>query len=245
MRAIFYDELKRLRSHFMEMGIDASEQIYQATQAFIKHNPELAQQVLTADKTINNDEIQLEKQALKLMALQHPVASDFRKIISILKASSDIERLGDYATHIARNAVQLTEGQGERNPEIEDQIEQMMMVVRQMLERVLDAYVYNNEQTAYEVANDDLKVDLIYVRQQKVIMHKLTAGGPNVQSYENYLNVIRNLERAGDHIVNLAEWVVYSDSGKLVELNPGKADPKLVQRKLTALKQTVDGDDNH
>ena len=69
MSEIFNDELKRLRSHFMEMGIDASEQIYQATQAFTNHDPELAKQVLSGDSHINTDEVNLEKQALKLMVI--------------------------------------------------------------------------------------------------------------------------------------------------------------------------------
>jgi phosphate transport system protein len=234
MGAIFDDELKRLRSHFMEMGIDASEQIYQATKAFTEKDSKLAQSVLDNDPKINNEEIKLEKQALKLMALQQPVASDFRKIISILKASSDIERLGDYAAHIARAAINLSSR--DHNKTIEEQIEKMMMLVRQMLERVLDAYVYTDEQKAYEVANEDLQVDLIYVQQQDAILHALAGGGKNVKMYSDYLSVIRYLERAGDHIVNLAEWIIYSGSGKLVELNPGKADPEMVQRKLEEQK---------
>lgn len=230
MGAIFNDELKRLRGHFMEMGIDASEQLYQATKAFTENDPQLARQVLATDAKINDEEINLEKEALKLMALQQPVASDFRKIISILKASSDIERLGDYATHIARAAINLSDR--EHNRAIEEQIEKMMMIIREMLERVLDAYAYTNEQLAYEVANEDIRVDMIYVQQQQAIMTALAKAGTNVKIYGDYLSVIRFLERAGDHIVNLAEWIIYSSSGKLVELNPGKADPNMVKRKL-------------
>ena len=108
----------------------------------------------------------------------------------------------------------------------------MMMIVRQMLEKVMDAYVYTDEQKAYEVANEDLQVDLIYVQQQDAIMDALVKLREDVKSYGTYLSVIRYLERAGDHIVNLAEWIIYSGSGKLVELNPGKADPAMVKRKL-------------
>ena len=230
MGAIFDDELKRLRGRFMEMGIDASEQIYQATKAFNEKDAQLARQVLENDHQLNDEEIQLEKQALKLMALQQPVATDFREIISILKASSDVERLGDYAAHIARAGIRLSAD--EADEQVEKQIEKMMMIVRQMLEKVMDAYVYTDEQKAYEVANEDLQVDLIYVQQQDAIMDALVKLREDVKSYGTYLSVIRYLERAGDHIVNLAEWIIYSGSGKLVELNPGKADPAMVKRKL-------------
>ena len=226
MGAIFDDELKRLRGRFMEMGIDASEQIYQATKAFNEKDAQLARQVLENDHQLNDEEIQLEKQALKLMALQQPVATDFRKIISILKASSDVERLGDYAAHIARAGIRLSAD------EADEQVEKQMMIVRQMLEKVMDAYVYTDEQKAYEVANEDLQVDLIYVQQQDAIMDALVKLREDVKSYGTYLSVIRYLERAGDHIVNLAEWIIYSGSGKLVELTPGKADPAMVKRKL-------------
>ena len=104
MSEIFKDELKRLRIHFVEMGINVNEQIYRATKAFTSHDRALADQVLELDRQINDQEVTLEKQALKLMALQQPLANDFRLIISILKASNDIERLGDYASHIARSA---------------------------------------------------------------------------------------------------------------------------------------------
>ena len=230
MGAIFDDELKRLRGRFMEMGIDASEQIYQATKAFNEKDAQLARQVLENDHQLNDEEIQLEKQALKLMALQQPVATDFRKIISILKASSDVERLGDYAAHIARAGIRLSAD------EADEQVEKQMMIVRQMLEKVMDAYVYTDEQKAYEVANEDLQVDLIYVQQQDAIMDALVKLREDVKSYGTYLSVIRYLERAGDHIVNLAEWIIYSGSGKLVELNPGKADPAMVKRKLKEVK---------
>ena len=96
----------------------------------------------------------------------------------------------------------------------------------------MDAYVFTDEKTAYKVANEDLKVDVLYVEQQKQIIAALKASNDHVTSYETYLNVIRYLERAGDHIVNLAEWIIYSGSGELVELNPGKADHHLVERKL-------------
>lgn len=230
MSVIFEAELKKLRSRFMEMGIDASEQLYQATKAFIDHDNELAKHVLNRDQDINDEEVSLEKRALKVMALQQPLASDFREIISILKASNDVERIGDYTTHIARATVNLN--QVHHVPAIEKEISQMTELVRQMLEKVMDAYANNDEQAAYEVANQDLEVDVIYVRQQKAILAGMMANHDRIPAYETYMGVIRNLERAGDHIVNLAEWIIYIASGKLVELNPGKTDPSLVKQQL-------------
>ena len=94
MHEIFYDELRKLKVRFMEMGINVSEQIYRSTKSFIEHDKELANEIVNDDQEINSGEIQLENQALKLIALQQPVASDFRTIVSVLKASSDLERIG-------------------------------------------------------------------------------------------------------------------------------------------------------
>ena len=220
MGVIFDEELKKLRTRFMEMGIDASEQIYKAAKAFTDHDSALAREVLATDAQINDEEISLEKRALKLMALQQPLASDFRKIISILKASNDAINF-DKKNH---------------NGEIEKEIEKMTEIVRQMLEKVMDAYVYTNEKAAYEVADQDLKVDMIYVTEQKRVLAAMMKNQAAIPALETYMTVIRNLERAGDHIVNLAEWVIYIGAGKLVELNPGKTDPDLVKRKLGEAK---------
>lgn len=230
MGVMFDSELKKLKSRFVEMGLDTNEQLYQATKAFLDHDSVLAKKVINGDLAINDEEVSLEKRALKLIALQQPLANDFRTIISILKASNDVERLGDYAVHIGRATVQLKGNH--HSPESEQAIEEMSAVVREMLEKVLDAYVYTDEKAAYEVANQDLKVDIIYVREQKRLLEKMMSNGESIPSYEQYVSVIRTLERAGDHIVNLAEWVIYIASGKLVELNPGKTDPDLVEKGL-------------
>lgn len=234
MSEIFKDELKKLRIHFVEMGINVIEQIYRATKSFISHDESLADQVLDLDRQINDQEVTLEKQALKLMALQQPLANDFRLIISILKASNDIERLGDYASHIARSTKHVDAQQVDAD--VDQAIDQLTTKIRQMLEKVLDAFVNDNERAAYEVAEQDLAVDVVHVQQQKQILQKMTANQATIPSYEAYLAVLRNLERAGDHIVNLAEWVVYIQTGKLVELNPGKTDPKLVKEALAKAK---------
>ena len=148
MRGIFEDELKKLHGKFTEMGINVSEAIYRASKSFIDHDKALAQQVIDHDEQINEEEVNLEDQALMLIALQQPVATDFRRIIIVLKASSDLERIGDHAVGIARESIEL---KGEhRVAEIEDDIAEMTNNVRAMLEEVLDAYV---KEDAMEAAN--------------------------------------------------------------------------------------------
>lgn len=228
MRELFDDELKKLHGRFVEMGLNISEQIYYSTKAFIDHDKKLAAEVIEADNNTNGEEMKLEKQALNLIALQQPVATDFRIIISILKASSDLERIGDHAVSIARETIRMKGTP--RIPGVEKEIGKMTDEVRDMLEKALDAYSKSDEKSARALSEQDVGVDKEYLLIRDEITKAVEANSETMPASSSYLMVIRLLERIGDHIVNLAEWIVYSVSGKIVELNPGKANPELVNK---------------
>ena len=217
MHEIFYDESRKLKVRFMEMGINVSEQIYRSTKSFIEHDKELANEIVNDDQEINSGEIQLENQALKLIALQQPVASDFRTIVSVLKASSDLERIGDHAVSIAKETI-LVKG-NPRVPQIEEKISAMTADIRKMLEQVLDAYVKADEKSARNIAQEDKKIDEQYKVCRDLIVKEMQHETKTAVATSSYLLVARLLERIGDHIVNLSEWIVYSKNGHLVELN--------------------------
>lgn len=217
MHEIFYDELRKLNVRFMEMGINVSEQIYRSTKSFIEHDKELANEIVNDDQEINSGEIQLENQDLKLIALQQPVASDFRTIVSVLKASSDLERIGDHAVSIAKETI-LVKG-NPRVPQIEEKISAMTADIRKMLEQVLDAYVKADEKSARNIAQEDKKIDEQYKVCRDLIVKEMQHETKTAVATSSYLLVARLLERIGDHIVNLSEWIVYSKNGHLVELN--------------------------
>lgn len=201
----------------MEMGINVSEQIYRSTKAFIEHDKELANKVVSDDQEINGGEMQLENQALKLIALQQPVASDFRTIVSVLKASSDLERIGDHAVSIAKETI-LVKG-NPRVPQIEEKISAMTADIRKMLEQVLDAYVKADEKSARNIAQEDNKIDEQYKVCRNLIVKEMQHETKTAVATSSYLLVAGLLERIGDHIVNLSEWIVYGKNGHLVELN--------------------------
>ncbi|GEN95179.1 phosphate signaling complex protein PhoU [Pediococcus ethanolidurans] len=220
MRGIFEDELKKLHGKFTEMGINVSEAIYRASKSFIDHDKELAQQVIRHDEEINEEEIKLEDQALMLIALQQPVATDFRRIIIVLKASSDLERIGDHAVGIARESIQL---KGEhRVAEIENDIAEMTNNVRAMLEEVLDAYVKEDETSAKKIADTNQKIDEEYAEVREKIIKMMKQDAKVIKGSTSYLMVASYLERIGDHISNVAEWVVYNETGHLAELTPDR-----------------------
>lgn len=222
MHEVFLDELRKLNTRFMGMGIDVSESIEEATQAFVDHDKKLAQSLVKDDQKVSRAATKVEKRTLKLMALQQPVASDSRNVISILKATGDLERIGENALSIAWETIRVKGNP--RIPEVETIIKSMSKKVNFMLDQVLKAYVQGDEKLAREVAKKDDEVDEDYVKARKLIIAGIKQDPEAAVASSSYFMVIRLLERIGDHVVNLAQWVVYKMSGELVDLNTKDTD---------------------
>ncbi|WP_429970462.1 phosphate signaling complex protein PhoU [Fructilactobacillus sp. Tb1] len=216
MVTTFEDRLAKLRQSFNAMGVDVSEQIYQATKSYIDHDVELAEKVKLDDAEVNDNESHMEKHAMNLIALQQPVATDFRVIMSFLKAGTDMERIGDAAVGISKETI-LAKG-NPRMPEIEEVIAKMTKHIRKMLEQILGAYTTFNANIATEIVQEDHKIDQYYASTRIAITKGILAHPETAVAASSYLMVIRYLERIGDHIVNLAEYLIYSETGKIVEL---------------------------
>ena len=219
MHEIFLDELKKLNTQFMEMGVSVNDAIDHATRAFVDHDKKTSQKMVDNEERIPEESLDIQKKALKLMALQQPVATDFRVVISILKATTDLERIGENAMSIAWETIRVKGNP--RIPEEEEIISSMTHDVRHMLIQVLTAYVQDDEKMAKEVAAKDTKIDEAYVKARKLIVDGIENDPSKAVASSSYFVVTRLLERIGDHIVNLAMWVVYKTTGELNELvNP-------------------------
>ena len=219
MHEIFLDELKKLNTQFMEMGVSVNDAIDHATRAFVDHDKKTSQKMVDDEERIPEESLDIQKKALKLMALQQPVATDFRVVISILKATTDLERIGENAMSIAWETIRVKGNP--RIPEVEEIISSMTHDVRHMLIQVLTAYVQDDEKMAKEVAAKDTKIDEAYDKARKLIVDGIENDPSKAVASSSYFVVTRLLERIGDHIVNLAMWVVYKTTGELNELvNP-------------------------
>lgn len=198
------------------MGVNVSEQIYQSTKSYIDHDVDLAEKVREHDLEVNENETHMEKHAMNLIALQQPVATDFRIIISYLKAGTDMERIGDAAVGIAKETA-LAKG-NPRMEDVEDVIAKMTKHIRKMLEQILEAYTTFDAKVAPEIVQEDHKIDQYYESTRIAITKGILINPETAVAASSYLMVIRYLERIGDHIVNLSEYLIYSDTGKIVEL---------------------------
>lgn len=220
MKNIFSTELQKLYTNFTEMGEAVSGQIEQATQSYIDHDKAAAQALVDRDQSINGNEMDLEKQALTLMTLQQPVADDFRNVITILKASSDLERIADHATGIALETIRVKGSH--RDKDVEAKIADLTNVIRQMLSEALKAFHNVDMSQAQAVAKQDQEVDARFDEIRRTITETIQKE-PNVApAGTSYLMVTKLLERIGDRVVNLAEEMVYNQTGEIVELNQGR-----------------------
>lgn len=220
LRSQFEEDLLNLHNQFYEMGMLVSKAIHRSVRAYVNHDKELAKQVIEHDEEINNLEIQLEKKSFEMIALQQPVTTDLRRIITVMKASSDLERMGDHAVSISKSTI-LVKGQT-RIPKIEKEISDMSDSVKKMVDNVLVAYVKMEQQDAKMIAAMDERVNQHFRDIYDHTIEAMKANPDTVISGTDYLNVAQYLERIGDYVTNICEWIVYLATGKITELNSNR-----------------------
>ncbi|MGY3777225.1 phosphate signaling complex protein PhoU [Isobaculum melis] len=217
MRKMFEEELQELHARFSEMGMMVNEAILKSVKAFVNHDKVLAQEVIDHDHLINEYELKLEKKSFELIALQQPVSTDLRIIVTVLKASSDLERMGDHAVSIAKSTIRVKGNK--RVPEIEEQIAEMANIVKTMSDDVLDAYLKNDSAKAKKIAFTDDEVDQHFKKIYSQCVEEMKNDTDIVEGATDYMMVASYLERVGDYVTNICEWIVYLDTGKISELN--------------------------
>lgn len=217
LRTQFEEELLNLHNQFYEMGMMVSSAVHNSVRAYIKHDKILAQEVIENDININNMETRLEKKSFEMIALQQPVTTDLRMIITVMKASSDLERMADHAVSVAKSTIRV-KGQT-RIPKIEKEISDMSDYVKKMVDNVLVAYVKTDEKDARTIANMDQRVNDYFNRIYNATIKNMQENPETVISGTDYLNVASYLERIGDYVTNICEWIVYLATGKITELN--------------------------
>lgn len=217
MRKIFDKELEHLNNQFLKMGQQANLAISKSLKAFIDHDVDLATEIIVEDKKINNLEIAIEKECFNLIALQQPVAGDLRRIVSIMKATSDLERIGDHGVNIARSTIKVKGT--ERILEVEKMLEDMGKAVESMISQLLEAYVVSDSQSAKEISSMDENIDVFLKKIVKITTKHVTDNPTTVTGGMEYVMVAGYLERIGDYVTNVCERIIYTNTGQLVELN--------------------------
>lgn len=195
-----------------------------AIKAVQERNNEYAEQVIRNDVEIDELEVDLEEDCLKILALHQPVASDLRFIVSVLKLNSDLERIGDLCQNIAERAMHLSSNNWIDIPEL---IPTMADKVRLMVVRTLDALMNQDVRLAQEVRMSDNEVDGLHRSIYRYVEDAVKAQPDRTASILCILAIGRYLERIADHATNIAEDVVYIAEGRIVRhRQPTAAGPR-------------------
>ncbi|MDT2673058.1 phosphate signaling complex protein PhoU [Enterococcus dongliensis] len=220
LRTQFEEELLNLHNQFYEMGMMVSSAVHKSVRSYIDHDKKIAQEVIDHDIEINDMEVRLEKKSFEMIALQQPVTTDLRTIITIMKASSDLERMGDHAVSVAKSTIRL---KGlPRILEVEKEINEMSNYVKKMVDNVLIAYVKTDEKDARMIAKMDERVNDYFQKIYDMTTNKMEKDSETIISGTDYLHVAGYLERVGDYVTNICEWIVYLATGKITELNSNR-----------------------
>ncbi len=208
-------EINKLKKLMSEECSLVEESMKQAIYSFTNHDVEIANDVIKQDKTIDNLEIELEEECLKILALHQPVAGDLRYVIACLKMNNDLERIGDLSAHIAKNTkvISATNEFAEFEKKC---LRTMMEKSQKMLKDSLDALFDMNIDLAKMVCNADDEVDDLNDKNYKRITKQITNDPNNTEYYMSLLGVSRSIERIADYATNIAEDIIYMINGDIV-----------------------------
>ncbi len=206
----YEEELKRLRDMIARMGGLAERQVADSAQALIRRDNELATEVIARDEQLDTMEREIETFCVRLLALRQPMAADLRLIVTSMKISSDLERIGDYARNGARRAIVIS---GQPQFASLNGFSRLAHLVQQNLKGAIDALANGDLAGADEVWNADEPVDDIYNGIFRELLTFMMEDPRNITAATHLLFVAKNLERIGDHATNIAERVHYAVSG--------------------------------
>jgi phosphate transport system protein len=206
----FDEDITRLRGLIAEMGGLAEVALQEAMDALVKGDDELADKVVKGDKKIDLLEAEVDKLAVRVIALRAPMADDLREVIAALKIAGVVERIGDYSKNIAKASRKI----GERKQfEPLTLLPAMADVAGEMVHDVLTAYAARDSALAKEVIRTDEKVDAFYNSIFRNVVTHMVENPANISAGAQLLFVARNIERIGDHATNVAEMVHFAATG--------------------------------
>ncbi|WP_341937889.1 phosphate signaling complex protein PhoU [Marinimicrobium sp. C2-29] len=204
-------ELDEIKTKLSEMGGLAQRQVNDAIQALIDADAETAERVVRDDEEVNAMEVDIDEECIHILARRQPAASDLRLVIAVTKAITDLERVGDEASKIARQAIALSQEGTALHGYVE--VRHIGGQVSRMLNDSLDAFARLDLDLALRVVQTDDNVDLEYASAMREMITFMMEDPRRISRALNIMWTLRSLERIGDHARNLAQYVVYLVKG--------------------------------
>ena len=207
----FDEELERLSSTISEMGGLAESQLAQSLVALRERDTEAAERVIAEDARVDALDLAVQEQTVKLLALRQPMAVDLRVILSSIKIASALERIADYAKNTAKRSILLT--QGTSPVAAVNGIDRLGHLVRTALKDVLDAFAHGDVVKAHDVWQRDEEIDQVYTGLFRELLTYMMEDPRTITACTHLLFMAKNIERAGDHVTNIAELVSFRATG--------------------------------
>jgi phosphate transport system protein len=215
----FEAELRHLKDRLLAMGGRCEQMIATAVRAFEDRDEALAHEVMEADRGMDEDEVIIDELAVRMLALRQPVGRDLRFAVAAVKASTDLERIGDEAVNIAERTIEMQPR--ERLSPPGSRLPDMAQRARAMLRDSLNALVEEDPDKARDVFAQDDAVDEIYAEVMRLCLDYMKDDASRIPDGMRICNCAKYLERIADHATNIAEMVIFTAEGRDVRHGGG------------------------
>ena len=209
-------EIDNLKKQIVLLAGSVEKRVADAVKSIDQRDAELAQRIKDTDQVIDQTEVEVEEECLKILALHQPVAMDLRFIVAVLKINSDLERIGDEAVNIAGRSLNIN---AYPKIEINFDLKTLARDVMAMLKRSLDALVNMDAVMAHAVIDSDDEIDETVRVLFQQVKNEIRRQPEKIDYLIEYMRINRHLERIADHATNIAEDIVYMIEGKIVRHN--------------------------
>jgi len=225
----FDDDLVAVQAKISEMGGVVEELLALSLKSFKKRDASMAREVIVGDEVLDKMEVGLEEMATQVIALRQPMAQDLRVLISAIKISATLERIGDLAKNIARRSIYLSEAQPIK---VSNSIIQMGKATRRQLSDILDAHARRDADLAVEIWHRDAELDEMYNAIFREVVTYMMEDSRMIGLGSQLLFVAKNLERIGDHTTHISEMIYYVVKGEPLGDERPKGEPIALSRNL-------------
>lgn len=219
IRTTFHKKLREIQDDVLIMGSMVGKAITSSVKALQERDLDLARKIIDDDLKVNQKRFEIEERCVELIATQQPMASDLRTIIAILNITTEIERIGDYATGIARIVIMIGD-EPPLKPLVD--IPRMAEQTVDMLRRSLDAFIQRDGEAVKKIAAEDDLVDNLYDQVFRELLVFMAEDPKTITRATRLIWTAHNLERAADRVTNICERVVFIVTGKMAEIGASK-----------------------
>lgn len=216
-REIFLQNLAKLENKVCVLGYGVEENLAKSVTAFIEHNSKQAQQLIDYDLVVNQQRVEIVIECLTLIATQQPTGADLRSLAANIEIAGELERIHDYIKGIGR--VILDRSDQEIPTETQDRFMKMVTITRGMLHAAIESFNAVTVETARDIPNRDREVDKLFWEGSHELAIAVTEDESTYQKYHTLQLVLNYLERTGDRVTNICEWIIYKGTGDYHEIN--------------------------